>query len=149
MASHIKLERLIRKKKTLQERRRKQEEQLRETLKAISNEQRDLNKQIEEEQYAVLIKLLRQTGLPLDNTAIIVGLALEAKDILSGTDEIAKTAAINKYTQRYIEFTAEQNQQEKSDMEPEPLTQPAAAPEKADPTADTDSPTLYYAEGMG
>ena len=135
----------------MQERRRKQEEQLRETLKAISSEQRDLNKQIEEEQYAVLIKLLRQTGLPLDNTAVIVGLALEAKDILNGTDEMAKIAAINKYTQRYIEFTAEQNQQEKSDMEPEPSTQPKA-PEQANTPAD--SPTLcyteeIYAEGMG
>lgn len=139
MVSHVKLQQLMRKQELLNERRRKQEAKLRESIKATSSELRDINKQIEEEKYAVLIRLLRETGLPLDNTPLIIGIALEAKDMMDSTDESVRTATINKYTDRYLAF-----QETRQSVQPAPQCVPAEASEPANPPAD--SPTLYYEE---
>lgn len=139
MVSHVKLQQLMRKQELLNARRRKQEAKLRESIKATSSELRDLNKQIEEEKYAVLIRLLRETGLPLDNTPLIIGIALEAKEMMDSADESVRTAAINKYTDRYLAFQAARQA-----VQPSPQCVPAESSEPANPPSD--SPTLYYEE---
>lgn len=129
----------------MNERRRKQEAKLRESIKATSSELRDINKQIEEEKYAVLIRLLRETGLSLDNTPVIIGIALEAKEMMDSADEAVRTAAINKYTGRYLAFQASRQAVQATQSPPQYV--PAEAAEPANPPAD--SPARYYAEGMG
>lgn len=146
MVSHVKLQQLMRKQELLNERRRKQEAKLRESIKATSSELRDINKQIEEEKYAVLIRLLRETGLPLDNTPLIIGIALEAKDMMDSTDESVRTAAINKYTDRYLAFQTARARAVQA--APAPPTEESAEEPHLD-NAPADSPTRYYAEGMG
>lgn len=133
MVSHVKLQQLMRKQELLNARRRKQEAKLRESIKATSSELRDLNKQIEEEKYAVLIRLLRETGLPLDNTPVIVGIALEAKEMMDSADEAVRTAMINKYTNRYLAFQTAR------------AVQAAPVPPPEEPAEEPH----HYAEGMG
>lgn len=129
----------------MNERRRKQEAKLRESIKATSSELRDLNKQIEEEKYAVLIRLLRETGLSLDNTPLIIGIALETKEMMESGDESVRTAVINKYTNRYLAFQAARqavsSPQSSQQGVPEDASEPANSP--------TDNSSLYYAEEMG
>lgn len=113
MVSHVKLNRLKRKQKLLKQRQRKQEEKFRQMCRNSRIEERNLAKEIEAEQYAVLIKQLKSTGFPVHNITLLVGMALKAKQILDG-DEEQKTHTIDEYTQLYLAFVEKQRQQEES-----------------------------------
>lgn len=106
-------------------------------LKSTSLEAKSLDKQIEDEQYAVTIKLLRQTGFPVDNIAILVGMAIKATEVLNSTTE-DKSELINMYISRYNDFMQKLASQKKA--EPEPL--PADEEYSATPPSET-------VEGMG
>ena len=125
MVSELKLQRLKKKQQILLERRRRQEQQLRAMLKNTSQEAKSLDKQIEEEKYAVTIKLLRQTGYPIDNIALLVGMALKAKELLdSGGDD--KSALINTYISLYTGFMKTlESQKQAEDASSAPLEEPA------------------------
>lgn len=136
MVSELKLRRLKKKQQILLERRRKQEQQLRAMLKNTSQEAKSLDKQIEEEKYAVTIKLLRQTGFPIDNIALLVGMALKAKELLeNGGDE--KSSLINTYVSLYTDFAKKLESQKQAEGAVPP-EEPSAAAEE-----------LHNAEGMG
>ena len=111
MVSHVRLNRLKRKKEILRQRQREQEEKFRQMCRNARVEERNLAKEIEAEQYAVLVKQLKSTGFPIHNVSLLVGMALKAKQILDG-DEEQKTRTINEYTRLYQDFVEKQRQQE-------------------------------------
>lgn len=105
-------------------------------LKSTSLEAKSLDKQIEDEQYAVTIKLLRQTGFPVDNIAILVGMAIKATEVLNSTTE-DKSELINMYINRYNDFMQKLASQKKAEPEPQPNEAYAG------------TPSTETAEGMG
>lgn len=111
MVSHVRLNRLKRKQELLKQRQREQEEKFRQMCRNARVEERNLAKEIEAEQYAVLIKQLKSTGFPVHNITLLVGMALKAKQILDG-DEEQKTRTIDEYTRLYQDFVEKQRQQE-------------------------------------
>lgn len=111
MVSHVRLNRLKRKQELLKQRQREQEEKFRQMCRNARVEERNLAKEIEAEQYAVLIKQLKSTGFPINNVTLLVGMALKAKQILDG-DEEQKTRTIDEYTRLYQDFVEKQRQQE-------------------------------------
>lgn len=111
MVSHIRLNRLKRKKEILRQRQREQEEKFRQMRRNNRLEDRNLDKEIEAEQYAILVKQLKSTGFPINNVTLLVGMALKAKQILDG-DEEQKTRTIDEYTRLYQDFVEKQRQQE-------------------------------------
>lgn len=111
MVSHIRLNRLKRKKEILRQRQREQEEKFRQMRRNNRLEDRNLDKEIEAEQYAILIKQLKSTGFPITNVTLLVGMAIKAKQILDG-DEEQKTRTIDEYTRLYQDFVEKQRQQE-------------------------------------
>lgn len=137
MVSDLRLQRLKKKQQLLLQRRQKQEQEYRAMLKSTSLEAKSLDKQIEDEQYAVTIKLLRQTGFPVDNIAILVGMAIKATEVLNSTTE-DKSELINMYISRYNDFMQKLASQKKA--EPGPL--PADEEYSGTPPSET-------AEGMG
>lgn len=137
MVSELKLQRLKKKQQIILERRRRQEQQLRNMLKSTSQEAKSLDKQIEEEKYAVTIKLLRQTGFPIDNIALLVGMALKAKELLDhGGDE--KSSLINTYIGLYTDFT--------KTLESQKQAEDASSAQKTAPSAPVEG---LHTEGMG
>lgn len=135
MVSELKLRRLKKKQQILLERRRKQEQQLRAMLKKTSQEAKSLDTQIKEEKYKTAIKLLRQTGFPIDNIALLVGMALKAKELLeNGGDE--KSALINTYVSLYADF-AKKLESQKQAEDTVPPEEPSTAAEE------------LHTEGMG
>ena len=135
MVSSTKLNRLQKQRERLLLRRRKQEEQLCKLRQEARREERMLGQQIIDEKYAVLVNFLKKANFPMDddNFAFFIGLALEAVDIIHGTDQERKTALLNKYQERYLQYLASQ----------EPSTD-------AIPAADTSPTVPEYddAEGM-
>lgn len=111
MVSHIRLNRLKRKKEILRQRQREQEEKFRQMRRNNRLEDRNLDKEIEAEQYAILVKQLKSTGFPINNVTLLVGMAIKAKQILDG-DEEQKTRTIDEYTRLYQDFVEKQRQQE-------------------------------------
>lgn len=111
MVSHVRLNRLKRKKEILRQRQREQEEKFRQMRRNNRVEDRNLDKEIEAEQYAILVKQLKSTGFPINNVTLLVGMALKAKQILDG-DEEQKTRTIDEYTRLYQDFVEKQRQQE-------------------------------------
>lgn len=111
MVSHIRLNRLKRKKEILRQRQREQEEKFRQMRRNNRLEDRNLDKEIEAEQYAILVKQLKSTGFPITNVTLLVGMAIKAKQILDG-DEEQKTRTIDEYTRLYQDFVEKQRQQE-------------------------------------
>lgn len=103
MVSHVRLNRLKRKQELLKQRQREQEEKFRQMCRNARVEERNLAKEIEAEQYAVLIKQLKSTGFPVHNITLLVGMALKAKQILDGNEE-QKTRTIDEYTRLYQDF---------------------------------------------
>lgn len=111
MVSHVRLNRLKRKQEILRQRQREQEEKFRQMCRNARLEERNLAKEIEAEQYAVLVKQLKSTGFPINNVTLLVGMALKAKQILDGNEE-QKTRTIDEYTRLYQDFVEKQRQQE-------------------------------------
>lgn len=92
----------------MQQRNRAQEELLRKKLNSNRAKERDVDKAIEDEEYAVLVKQLKSTGFPVSKTTLLVGMALKAKQLLEGPDEMQKARAIDEYAKLYQAFVAEE-----------------------------------------
>lgn len=90
MVSHVRLNRLKKKQEMLKERQRVQAEKLRQIYRNSRAEEKNLAKEIEAEQYAMLVQQLKATGFPVENMAILVGMAIKAKQLFDGADEYEK-----------------------------------------------------------
>ncbi len=101
------LDRLLRQKAELQKRSDRQRRAYQQQQLKLKQDEKNLASLIENEQYTLLIKALKQTKFPIDYMALLIGLALEANDILSGSDEAQRTEMINRYTKRYTDFMQE------------------------------------------
>lgn len=104
MVSHVKLNRLKKKQELLKQRQRAQEEKLKQIYRNTRAEEKNLAKEIEAEQYAVLVKQLKSTGFPVENMTLLIGMAIKAKQLFNGTDEAEKSQVIDEYTKLYQEF---------------------------------------------
>lgn len=82
MVSHVRLNRLKKKQEMLKERQRVQAEKLRQIYRNSRAEEKNLAKEIEAEQYAMLVQQLKATGFPVENMAILVGMAIKAKTVV-------------------------------------------------------------------
>lgn len=108
MVSFVKLNQLKRRKELMQQRNRAQEELLRKKLNSNRAKERDVDKEIENEEYAVLVKQLKSTCFPVSKTTLLVGMALKAKQLLDGPDDMQKARAIDEYTKLYQAFVEEE-----------------------------------------
>lgn len=106
MVSSVKLTRLQKQRERLLRRRQKQEEQLRKLRQESRQEEKTIDQQIIDEKYAVMVNLLKKMNFPMDddNAAFLIGLALEAVDIIRGDDQDKKTSLLNKYQDRYLHY---------------------------------------------
>lgn len=108
MVSHVKLNRLKKKQELLKQRQRAQEEKLKQIYRNTRAEEKNLAKEIEAEQYAVLVKQLKSTGFPVENMTLLIGMAIKAKELFNSADEAEKTHVIDEYTKLYQRFIEEQ-----------------------------------------
>jgi hypothetical protein len=68
---------------------------------AILTKIRDLQKELKTEKTSSLLRLIIETGFPLEQEALLIGAILHAKDELAGPN---KTNVINHYTELYQVF---------------------------------------------
>lgn len=108
MVSQVKLNRLKKKQKMLKERQRVQAEKLRQIYRNSRAEEKNLAKEIEAEQYAVLVQQLKLTGFPVENMAILIGMAIKAKQLFDSADEEEKGRLIDEYSRLYQSFIEKQ-----------------------------------------
>lgn len=108
MVSQVKLNRLKKKQKMLKERQRVQAEKLRQIYRNSRAEEKNLAKEIEAEQYAMLVQQLKATGFPVENMAILVGMAIKAKQLFDSADEYEKGRLIDEYSRLYQSFIEKQ-----------------------------------------
>ena len=108
MVSHVRLNRLKKKQEMLKERQRVQAEKLRQIYRNSRAEEKNLAKEIEAEQYAMLVQQLKATGFPVENMAILVGMAIKAKQLFDGADEYEKGRLIDEYSRLYQSFIEKQ-----------------------------------------
>ena len=108
MVSHVRLNRLKKKQEMLKERQRVQAEKLRQIDRNSRAEEKNLAKEIEAEQYAMLVQQLKATGFPVENMAILVGMAIKAKQLFDGADEYEKGRLIDEYSRLYQSFIEKQ-----------------------------------------
>ena len=108
MVSHVRLNRLKKKQEMLKERQRVQAEKLRQIYRNSRAEEKNLAKEIEAEQYAMLVQQLKATGFPVENMAILVGMAIKAKQLFDGADEYEKGRLIDQYSRLYQSFIEKQ-----------------------------------------
>ena len=108
MVSHVRLNRLKKKQEMLKERQRVQAEKLRQIYRNSRAEEKNLAKEIEAEQYAMLVQQLKATGFPVENMAILVGMAIKAKQLFDGADEYEKGRLIDESSRLYQSFIEKQ-----------------------------------------
>lgn len=108
MVSQVKLNRLKKKQEMLKERQRIQAEKLRQIYRNSRAEEKNLAKEIEAEQYAVLVQQLKLTGFPVENMAILIGMAIKAKQLFDSADEEEKGRLIDEYSRLYQTFIEKQ-----------------------------------------
>lgn len=98
------LDRLLKQRQELVRRGERQRQAYRQQQLKIKQDERNLSDLIENEQYDMLIKTLKQTKFPIEYRALLIGLALEAEDILNCPESEERTSLINRYTARYEAF---------------------------------------------
>lgn len=134
--SQYKLNQYLKKQKELESRQKRIAEQYRKLFAQNRAEQKQIAAVIEEEQWNLLIKTLRETKFPIEQTALLIGLALEAADILNGSDSEDKQRRINELTARYVSFTNS-----------EPAASQPAEPSGSGPSDAAAAPVSYAAAG--
>lgn len=112
MASYVKLNQLKRQKELIQKRNRAQYESLREKLNKGRENERRVQREIENVECSIFVKELKATGFPIEKKALLIGMALEAKSLLDGPDEMAKANAIDNYIRLYQSFVESQNEKQ-------------------------------------
>lgn len=122
----------------MQQRNRAQEELLRKKLNSNRAKERDVDKEIENEEYAVLVKQLKSTGFPVSKTTLLVGMALKAKQLFDGPDDMQKARAIDEYTTLYQAFVEEEKRkkEEKEQASSFEDDEETLAPEGSHPSYD-------------
>lgn len=109
MVSHVRLNRLKKKQEMLKERQRVQAEKLRQIYRNSRAEEKNLAKEIEAEQYALLVQHIKSTGFPVENMAILIGMAIKAKQLFDSTDKEEKSRLIDEYSRLYQAFIEKQD----------------------------------------
>lgn len=56
----------------------------------------------------MLVQQLKATGFPVENMAILVGMAIKAKQLFDGADEYEKGRLIDEYSRLYQSFIEKQ-----------------------------------------